>query len=132
MCILLGRMSTIRVYSPHLLDRIFLIRSVARRMQNIRHPKSVRSNVGFLRFDRRSMQLAMFNHTLHNIDTLNNCILIYGTMKKKNKKKKITLHCIVIGACALQFILYVSLYRNTQQYATLNCSIKTRLCAGGT
>ena len=42
------------------------------------------------------------------------------------------LHCIVIGACAVQFSHYVPLYRNTQHYTTLNCSIKTRLCAGGT
>ena len=42
--------------------------------------------------------------------------------------KKIMLRCIVIGACAVQFLHYVPLYRNTQYYATLNCSIKTRLC----
>ena len=48
------------------------------------------------------------------------------------KKKKITLRCIVIGACAVQFLHYVPLYRNTQHYATLYCSIKTRLCSGGT
>ena len=39
---------------------------------------------------------------------------------------------IVIGACAVQFLHYVPLYRNAKHYATLNCSIKTRLCAGGT
>ena len=50
----------------------------------------------------------------------------------KKNKKKIMLHCIVIGACAVQFLYYVPLYRNTQHYATLNCRIKTRLCAGGT
>ena len=32
------------------------------------------------------------------------------------------LRCIVIGACAVQFLHYVPLYRNTQYYATLNCS----------
>ena len=34
--------------------------------------------------------------------------------------------CIVIGARAVQFLHYVPLYRNTQHYTTLNCSIKTR------
>ena len=34
------------------------------------------------------------------------------------------LRCIVKGACAVQFLHYVPLYRNTQHYATLNCSIK--------
>ena len=42
----------------------------------------------------------------------------------KNKKKKITLRCIVIGTCAVQFLHYIPLYRNTQHYATLNCSAK--------
>ena len=46
------------------------------------------------------------------------------TKKKKRNKKKIMLRCIVIGACAVQFLHYVPLYRNTQLYATLNCSIK--------
>ena len=48
------------------------------------------------------------------------------------KNKKIMLRCIVIGACAVKFLHYVPPYRNKQHYATLNCSIKTRLCAGGT
>ena len=52
--------------------------------------------------------------------------------KKKKNEKKIMLCCIVIGACAVQFLHYVTLYRNIQHYATLNCSIKSRLCAGGT
>ena len=52
--------------------------------------------------------------------------------KKKKNKEKIMLSCIIIGACAVQFLHCVPLYRNTQHYATLNCSIKTRLCAGGT
>ena len=30
------------------------------------------------------------------------------------------------------FLHYVPLYRNTQHYATLNCSVKMRLCARGT
>ena len=38
--------------------------------------------------------------------------------------KKITLRCIVIGACAVQFLLYIPQYRNTQHYATLKCSVK--------
>ena len=50
----------------------------------------------------------------------------------KKNKKKITLRCFVISACAVPFLHYVPLYRNTQYSATLNCSIKTRLCAGGT
>ena len=44
--------------------------------------------------------------------------------KKKKNKKKITLHCMVIGTCAVQFLRYIPLYRNTQHYATLNCSVK--------
>ena len=40
------------------------------------------------------------------------------------KNKNIMLRCIVIGACAVQFLHYVPLYRNTQHYATLYCSIK--------
>ena len=40
------------------------------------------------------------------------------------KKKKNTLRCIVIGACAVRFLHYIPLYRNTQHYATLNCSVK--------
>ena len=54
------------------------------------------------------------------------------TKKKNKKKKKVMLRCIVIGTCAVKFLHYVSLYRNTQHYTTLNCSIKTRLCTGGT
>ena len=42
------------------------------------------------------------------------------------------LRCIVIGTCALQFLHYVLLYRNTQHYVTLNCSVKPSLRAGGT
>ena len=45
---------------------------------------------------------------------------------KKKTKKKIMLRCIVIDACAVQFLHYVPLYRNTQHCATINCSIKTR------
>ena len=52
-------------------------------------------------------------------------------MKKKNKKK-ITLRCMVIGKCAVEFLHYIPLYRNTQHCATLNCSVKTRLRVGGT
>ena len=52
--------------------------------------------------------------------------------KKKKNKKKITLRCMVIGTCAVQFLHYISLYRSTQDYATLNCSVKTSLRAGGT
>ena len=52
--------------------------------------------------------------------------------KKKKNNKKITLRCIVIGACAVQFLHYVPLYRNTQHYATLNCSVKTSLRTRGT
>ena len=44
----------------------------------------------------------------------------------------IILRYIVIGACAIQFLHYAPLYRNTQHYATLNCRIKTRKCAGVT
>ena len=40
--------------------------------------------------------------------------------------------CIVIGACAVQLLHYAVLYRNIQHYATLNCRIKTRKCAGVT
>ena len=39
-------------------------------------------------------------------------------------KKKITLRYTVIGTCAVQFLHYLPLYRNTQHYATLNCSVK--------
>ena len=52
------------------------------------------------------------------------------TEKKKNKK--IRLRCIVIGACAVQILHYIPLYRHTQHYATLNCSVKMSLRAGGT
>ena len=52
--------------------------------------------------------------------------------KKKKNTKKILLRCIVIGACAVQFLHYVPLYHNTQHYTNLNCSLKTRSCAGGT
>ena len=52
--------------------------------------------------------------------------------KKKKTKKKITLRCMVIGTRAVQFLHYIPLYRNTQHYATLNCSIKTSLRAEGT
>ena len=48
------------------------------------------------------------------------------------KKKKITLRCVVIGTCAVQFLHYIPLFRNTQYYATLNCSVKASLRAGGT
>ena len=34
------------------------------------------------------------------------------------------LSCMVIGACAFRFLHYIPLYRNTQHYATLNCSVK--------
>ena len=37
-----------------------------------------------------------------------------------------------MGACAIQFLHYAPLYRNTQHYATLNCRIKTRNCGGVT
>ena len=37
-----------------------------------------------------------------------------------------------IGTCAVQFLDYITLYRNTQHYATLNCSVKTSLRAEGT
>ena len=37
--------------------------------------------------------------------------------KKKKNKKKITLRCIVIGVCAVQFLHYIPLYRNIQHYA---------------
>ena len=47
------------------------------------------------------------------------------------KKKKITLRCMVIGTCAVQFLRYFPLYRNTQHYATLTCSVKMSLRAGG-
>ena len=40
--------------------------------------------------------------------------------KKKKNKKNITLRCMVIGTFAVQFLHYIPLYRNTQQYATLN------------
>ena len=44
--------------------------------------------------------------------------------KKKKNKKKITLRCMVIGACAVQFLHYIPLYRNTKHHAILNCSAK--------
>ena len=47
---------------------------------------------------------------------------------KKKQKKKITLRCMVIGTCAVQFLHYIPLYHNTLHYATLNCSVK-RVCA---
>ena len=39
---------------------------------------------------------------------------------------------MAIRACTVQFLHYIPLYRNTQHYATLNCSVKTCLRAGGT
>ena len=45
---------------------------------------------------------------------------------------KITLRCMVIGTCTVQFLHHINLYRNTQHYATLNCSVKTSLRAGST
>ena len=50
----------------------------------------------------------------------------------KKKKKKIMLRCMVIGTCAVQFLHYIDLYRNTQHYATLNCSVNAGSRAGGT
>ena len=40
-----------------------------------------------------------------------------------------TCYRIVIDACAVQFLHYAPLYRNTQHYITLNCRIKMRKCA---
>ena len=40
--------------------------------------------------------------------------------------------CMVIGACAVRFLHYIPLYRNTQHYASLNSSVKMSLRAGGT
>ena len=40
--------------------------------------------------------------------------------KKKKNKNKITLRCIVIGTCAVQFLHYIPLYRNTQHYASVS------------
>ena len=45
--------------------------------------------------------------------------------KKKKNKKKITLRCIVIGACAVQFSRDIPLYCKIKHYASLNCSVKT-------
>ena len=42
----------------------------------------------------------------------------------EEEKEKILLRCIVIVACAVQFLHYVPLYRNTQHYATFDCSVK--------
>ena len=44
----------------------------------------------------------------------------------------ITLRCMDVGTCAVQFLHYSPLYRNTQHYATLNWSVKPSLRAGGT
>ena len=52
--------------------------------------------------------------------------------EKEEDKMKITLCGMVIGTCAVQFLHYIPLYRNTQNYSTLNCSVKTSLRAGGT
>ena len=38
----------------------------------------------------------------------------------------------VVGACTVEFLHYVLLYRNTKHYATLNCSLKTLLSGGCT
>ena len=43
---------------------------------------------------------------------------------KKKKNKKITHRCMVTGTCAVKCLHYIPLYRNTQHYATLNCSVK--------
>ena len=40
--------------------------------------------------------------------------------------------CMVIGARAVQFLHYIPLYRNTQHYATLNCSVKTSIASATT
>ena len=56
----------------------------------------------------------------------------YRCTKKKKNKKKIVLRCMAIGACAVQFLHFISLSRNTQHCATLNSSEKTSLRAGGT
>ena len=45
----------------------------------------------------------------------------------KKKKKKITLRCIVIGAWVVQFLHCIPTHRNTQHYATLNCSVNSLL-----
>ena len=37
----------------------------------------------------------------------------------------VTCRRIVIGTCAVQFLHYAPLFRNTQHYATLNYRIKT-------
>ena len=52
--------------------------------------------------------------------------------KKKKNKKNIMLRCMAIGACAVQFLHYIRLYRKTQHYATLNCRVNMSLRAGGT
>ena len=36
---------------------------------------------------------------------------------------------MVVGTCAVQFLHYIPLYRNTQHYATLYCSEKASLRA---
>ena len=38
---------------------------------------------------------------------------------------------MVIGACAVKFLHYIPLFRNTPHHATLNCSVETSLRAGG-
>ena len=39
---------------------------------------------------------------------------------------------MVIGTCAVQFLHYIPVYRNTKHYVTLNCSVGTSLRTGGT
>ena len=39
------------------------------------------------------------------------------------------LRCMAIGACAVLFLHYIPLYRNTKHYATLKCNVKTSLRA---
>ena len=85
-------------------------------------------------FSRSCVVVAYCNRRIHSSNVqgfVSTVPTLYETKKKKNRKK-IMLRSIAIGACAVQFLHYVPLYRNPQHYATLKYSIKTRLCAGDT
>ena len=75
---------------------------MADRMSKIRYPKKGASDVEYSTFDGGQYRIE------NRIESF--CTPL------------ITLRCMVIGACAVQFLHYIPVYRNTQDYATLNCN----------
>ena len=65
---------------------------------------------------------------------LQNGIFVFVNDRKENLSRfscvDINLCYVVIDASTVRFLHYTPLYGNTQYYATLNCRIETRKCAG--